>query len=111
MNPAKSKREKWVLDQHNKLFSAWFRHRIDSELSRSGHLISETLKWLASGPRMDVLSYSGFATNGYCFHTKSHDNRSTMQNSGVTLVAQAVHISSAKDKKTFIGRNVILWGH
>ena len=102
MNPAKSKREKWVLDQHNKLFSDWFRHRIDSELSRSGDLISETLKWLASGPRMDVLSYSGFATNGYCFHTKSHDDRSIVQNSGVTLVAQAVHISSAKDKKPLL---------
>ncbi|MCE6984353.1 DUF4216 domain-containing protein, partial [Pseudomonas frederiksbergensis] len=36
--------------------------------------------------------------NGYTFCTKERDNQSTMQNSGVTLVAESMHISSAKDR-------------
>ena len=36
--------------------------------------------------------------NGYTFYTKEQDDRSTRQNSGVTLVAQSMHISSAKDR-------------
>ena len=34
------------------------------------------------------------------FYTKAHDNNCTVQNSGVTLVAQSMHISSAKDNKS-----------
>jgi hypothetical protein len=44
-----------------------------------------------------VLSYSAYAINGYTFYTKEQDDKSTMQNSGVTLVAEAMHISSAND--------------
>ncbi|KAK2443585.1 hypothetical protein QL285_014674 [Trifolium repens] len=44
-----------------------------------------------------LFSYTGYAINGYTFYTKEHDDESTMQNSGVTLVAKSMHISSAKD--------------
>ena len=44
-----------------------------------------------------VFCHSGYRINGRTFYTKDQDERSTMQNSGVSLVAQAMHISSAKD--------------
>ncbi|KAK7308485.1 hypothetical protein VNO77_42092 [Canavalia gladiata] len=60
--------------------------------------ISENLRWLASGPSVHVISYSGYLINGYTFYTKEQDSQSTMQNSGVTLVAQSLHVSSSKDQ-------------
>jgi len=41
---------------------------------------------------MDVLFYRGYFTNGYYFYTKAYDYRCTVQNSGVTLVGQSMHI-------------------
>ena len=49
------------------------------------------------GPSLHVFSYSAYAINGYTFYIKGQDDKSTMQNSGVTLVAKAMHISSVKD--------------
>jgi len=58
------------------------------------------LRWLAYGPRTDILSFREYPTNGYYFYTKEHDNNCTVQNSGVTLVAQSMHIfSCAKGNK------------
>jgi len=49
---------------------------------------------------MNVLSHSGYSTNGYYFYTKAHNDRCIVQNSGMTLVAQAMHIFSTKDKNS-----------
>ena len=73
INPYKVKREKWVIDEHNKTFINWFRNRIDAELLKSPDSISQTLRWLAKGPRFDVLSYNGYVTNRYCFYINAHD--------------------------------------
>ncbi|KMT08089.1 hypothetical protein BVRB_6g143420 [Beta vulgaris subsp. vulgaris] len=42
--------------------------------------------------------YSSFAINGCTFYTRDQDEHSTMQNSGVTLEAEALHFASVKDK-------------
>ena len=57
------------------------------------------MRWLSLGPRMDVLSYCGYPTNGYYFYTKAHDDNCTVQSSEVTLVDQSMHVSSTKDNK------------
>jgi hypothetical protein len=44
-----------------------------------------------------VFSHSAYSINGYTFYTKEQDDKSTMQNSGVTVLAEAMHISSMKD--------------
>ena len=44
-----------------------------------------------------MFSYSAYTINGYTFYTKEQDDKSTMQNSGVTVVAEAMHISSMND--------------
>ena len=99
INLAKSRKKKWVINEHNKSFIKWFRSLIVDQLSTKSICVSENLRWLAHGPRMDVVSYRGYPSNGYCFYIKGHDDRCIVQNSGVTLVAQLMHISSAKDNK------------
>lgn len=56
---------------------------------------SDTLKWIAYGPRSSARSYTGFIVNGQRFHTTSVDRKS--QNSGVYYEATAVCRASAKD--------------
>ena len=45
-----------------------------------------------------MVCWSGYDINGYSFYTKAQDEKSTMQNSGVTIVAESIHFSSSKDK-------------
>lgn len=59
--------------------------------------VSDTLKWIACGPRKFVNKYNGFLINGYIFHTKSIENERTTQNSGVCMEAQTMMRSISKD--------------
>ena len=68
------------------------------EKNQLGEEMSPSLQDLSKGPKFQVMSYSGFKINNYTFYTKEKDGRSTTQNSGVTVVAQAMHFCSAKDK-------------
>ena len=81
------------------MFIKWFQNRVADQLTTKSNSISKNLKWLAHGPRTDVLSYRGYLTNCYYFYTKVHDSNCTVQSSRVILEAQSMHISSAKDNK------------
>ncbi|XP_031127665.1 uncharacterized protein LOC116029765 [Ipomoea triloba] len=54
------------------------------------------------GPSMQVVCYNGYDINGFSFYTKAQDEKRTMQNSGVSLVANSMHFSSSKDKNPVI---------
>ncbi|XP_073226306.1 uncharacterized protein [Cicer arietinum] len=82
--------EKWLLNEHNKTFLKWFKE--------TNNTTSDTLKWLANGPHFDVITWTGYDINNFTFYTKSQDDSSTMQNSGVMVVAESMHFSSSKDK-------------
>ncbi|XP_074300605.1 uncharacterized protein LOC141631892 [Silene latifolia] len=88
------KNYKWLVEEHNRSFVKWFRVKVLDELSCTPNEVGETVKWLAYGPNTEVKSYEGYDINGYCFYTKRQDNKSTMQNSGVTLVASSTEFSS-----------------
>ena len=90
--------EKWVLIEHKKTFMSWFKQPIMND-----PLASETLTWLANGHKFDVLCCSGYEVNGCLFYTKSRDDRSTMQNSEVTLEAESMQFSTAKDQNPVVG--------
>ncbi|XP_029126273.1 uncharacterized protein LOC114915575 [Cajanus cajan] len=85
--------EKWVLNEHNKSFLAWFKKKVYGEVNAS-----DTLLRLARGPNNDVITFGGYDINKYCFYTKTEDEKSRVQNSGVTIQAEAVHFASSKDK-------------
>jgi len=46
--------------------------------------------------------YCGYYTNSYYFYTKTHDDKCTVHNSGVTLLVKAMHIFSTKDKNQYM---------
>ena len=71
--------------------------QVADELNSSNN-ISNTLNWIAHGPRFDVIKYPGYIINGCQYHTKDRDNLRVNQNSGVSLVATTMQVSSYKDK-------------
>jgi len=74
---------------------SWFNQQIMNDPSTS-----ETLTWLANGLKFDVLCCS----DGCLFYTKSRDDMSTVQNSGVTLEAESMQFSTSKDQNLVVGR-------
>jgi len=60
--------------------------------------ISETLLLLAHESNTDVITYGGYYINNYGFYSKMEDEKSRVQNNGVTLQAKVVHYPNYKDK-------------
>ncbi|CAM8926030.1 unnamed protein product [Rhodiola kirilowii] len=95
------KNEIWVQREHCRSFCKWLKS--NESLSNQGtseedESDDDLVKWLMAGPRPSVYMWRSFDINGFCFHTKDQDERSVVQNSGVTLVAETTHISSARDR-------------
>ncbi|XP_058784049.1 uncharacterized protein LOC131658813 [Vicia villosa] len=85
--------ERGLLKEHNKSFSEWFKEKIAGDDSAS-----KTIKWLSYEPKCNIITWSGYDINKTSFYTKAKDDRSTTQNSGVMIVVESMHFSSAKDK-------------
>ena len=81
------KTENSVQDEHNRSFVSSLRRRVFDELSKPNVVVSKTFEWLADNPRMQALTYIAHLVGGYQFYTRERDKRSTIQNSGVTLVS------------------------
>ncbi|KAL5555461.1 hypothetical protein UlMin_037697 [Ulmus minor] len=64
--------------------------------------ISSNMRWISHGPQHQVIKYQGYMINGVRFHTKRHDVEHYYQNSGVSVVANTMLVSSAKDKNPII---------
>ncbi|KAL9684772.1 hypothetical protein QQ045_022213 [Rhodiola kirilowii] len=96
----REKNEIWVQREHRRSFCKWL--KTNGALSNQGNSEEESdddlVKWLMAGPRPSVYMWKSFDNSGFCFHTKDQDERSVAQNSGVTLVAETTHVSSARDR-------------
>jgi len=90
MNPRAN--EKFLLNEHNKTFLKWFKEKFGEK-----DCDVEELKWLARGPNFDVITWSAYDINKFSFYTNTEDHKSTMENNGVTLVAESMHFASSKD--------------
>ncbi|XP_021714663.1 uncharacterized protein LOC110682635 [Chenopodium quinoa] len=108
-----SKGERALMQLHNKMFVMWFHDRVMRQLDES---VSDTIKWLAYGPKEDVYSFEGYDINGYTFWTEHRDQKSSStQNSGVTLVASSREFASARDTSpvdaqlSYYGRIQEIW--
>ncbi|KAK2655216.1 hypothetical protein Ddye_008268 [Dipteronia dyeriana] len=75
---------------------------IENELKDPNKKDSESLRWIAHGPRFEVIQYSGYTINGCLFYTKERDLSHVHQNSGVSLVARTMQIASAKNKNPLV---------
>jgi len=81
-----------MLQEHNRSFINWFKEIIFHDDSAS-----KTLRLLAIGPNLSVHNWKGYDINNYSFYTKSQDDKSSMQNSGVSLEADSNHFYRASD--------------
>jgi hypothetical protein len=91
-NPKRS--DKWLMDEHKEKFEDWLTRRVLMALKEEN--ITETVKMLSLGPKPVVRTFEGYDINGYTFYTRMQDLKSTVQNSGVTLVAVSNDFSGAK---------------
>ncbi|XP_052627699.1 uncharacterized protein LOC111897517 [Lactuca sativa] len=89
------KEQMWYINNHNKEFSRWLKNKV-AETN-----VDETVKRLGHGPDCRVKSYEWYDINGYTFYTKDQDQKSTMQNSGVTMIASTTEFDR-RDHDTLI---------
>jgi hypothetical protein len=75
-----------------------YTYQVERELAESRESISETVRWISDGPNRNVLSYEVYDINGFTFRTKSREGK-VHQNSGVSVVANDLHIS--REVKTY----------
>ncbi|XP_074346873.1 uncharacterized protein LOC141685682 [Apium graveolens] len=99
----------WLIGEHKRLFADWFQQKVNDEIE-NGVIISEMIRWLVCKPSFTVLTFDGYLVDGVRYFTRERDNTRVVQNSGVSLVANTVQVSSSKDLKpvesnmTFYGR-------
>ncbi|XP_074323278.1 uncharacterized protein LOC141660213 [Apium graveolens] len=81
-----------------KVFHAsFFDVMVNDELRENNKGVSDTIRWLVAKPSFSVLTYQGYLVNGVRYFTKERDDICVVQNSGVSVIAKAVQVSSAKD--------------
>lgn len=71
----------WLASEHKKQFASWLRAKALREQ------LDDEVQQLGMGPRCVVAKYQAYDINGYTFYTNKQDRKTTLQNSGVTLVA------------------------
>jgi len=81
-----------VLQENNKTFINWFRQTIFADNS-----VSRRLTLLVIGPNLNVPTWKGYDINNYSFYTKSQDDKSSVQNNGVSVDADSDHFYSTSD--------------
>ena len=89
-HPKMSKKQ--LLQKHNKSFLKWFTNTIFGDNNAY-----EMLRNLANGPNQNVRTWKGYDINNYSFYTKSQDDKSKVQNSGVSLDVESKHFCSASN--------------
>ena len=82
----------WVLKEHNKTFLNWFKDTIFDDDN-----VSKTLSKLVDGPKRNVRTWQRYNINKYSSYTKSQDDKSTVQNSRVSLKVETQHFAIVND--------------
>ena len=90
----------WVMKEHNHRFTSWLREQRD-ELC----LHHPEFKWLTRGPSYTILTWQGYDINGYTFYTRTQDQKSTNQNSGVRVDA----VDGGGRKSSYYGYIEEIW--
>ncbi|KAA0067845.1 transposase [Cucumis melo var. makuwa] len=109
LNSGKARSKKWIQEEHNRSFSRWLSTQVALALEVPKNFITPSLRWIAHGPSPDVATYSGYIINGYYYHTKRRDDIRRIQNSGVSITATTMQVSSSKDK-SLVMSDIMFYG-
>lgn len=85
--------DKWLFKDHNKSFINWFNEWISNDV-----ISFEIVKWMSQMPKFNVVPWNTYDISKFSVYTKSKDDCSTMQNSGVMVEAESTYVSSSKYK-------------
>ncbi|KAL6218703.1 hypothetical protein ACLB2K_011913 [Fragaria x ananassa] len=96
--PNNVKNKKWMREKYNATFPDWLKERVANQLRLKSDKVSQTLRWMAAGPKNQVPTYAAYHVNGVDYNTKERDGVRSFQNSSVTLLANAMQVSSARDQ-------------
>ncbi|GKC32338.1 ribonuclease H-like domain-containing protein [Tanacetum coccineum] len=100
--------EKWYQTKHNQQFAYWLKDKVTANLGQPN--VNKTVEKLGEGPKCVVRSYQGYDINGYTFYTQDQDEKSTMQNSGVTVVASKMEFDRLNhDARLTIAKGSYVW--
>nr|GEV46270.1 hypothetical protein [Tanacetum cinerariifolium] len=98
--------QRWLEAEHKKTFSQWL---ADKVIGMSPSNVDAYVIQIGYRPRR-VLQYQGYDINGYTFYTKKQDDKSTVQNSGVTLIATSTDSSRMEiAKDSYFGVIEEIW--
>nr|GEV57892.1 hypothetical protein [Tanacetum cinerariifolium] len=92
----------WYTKRHNEQFATWLKDKVAANMGQPN--VDRIVERLGEGPRLLVKTYQGYEINGYTFYTKTKDEKSTVQNSGVTMIA-----STGITKKSYYGVIQEIW--
>ncbi|GJS82167.1 uncharacterized protein Tco_0748708 [Tanacetum coccineum] len=81
----------WLAKKHNQTFSHWLKEKVRSTRLNVDKQVEELGFVLIC-----VVKYEGYDINGYTFYTRQQDQKSTVQNSRVTLIALTIE-NNTKD--------------
>ena len=98
-NPGRT--DKWYQTKHGQQFANWLKDKVMENFGKQN--IDKTVQKLGEGPKCVVRSHQGYKINGFTFYTKEQDEKSIMQNSGVTVIASAMEF----DRLTHDARSTI----
>lgn len=89
--------DKWLLTEHNKKFISLFNKRISNDDGAS-----KIIKWLSYMPKFNVITWTTYDISDFSFYTKTKDNCSIIQNSGVMVEAESMYFSTLKDNNPIL---------
>ncbi|WVZ80446.1 hypothetical protein U9M48_027919 [Paspalum notatum var. saurae] len=85
------KSEAWITRRHIENFGVWLRQHL-----MRNEEIDDHLSWLARRPCSSTTTFKRYEINGNTFYTRSQDQKSTNQNSGVRI--DAIDTTGQTDK-------------
>ncbi|KAL4573292.1 hypothetical protein LXL04_020092 [Taraxacum kok-saghyz] len=100
VNRGRSKR--WLITEHNKTFSQWLKDKVKA--SYGLETMDQIVQHLGNGPEHLVTTYQGYDISGYTFYTNQQDHKSTVQNSGVTVIASTKLSGDTIDARSRIAK-------
>ena len=95
--------DEWLMKEHKNKFTSWLK---ELDIPEGETIEERTIKALASGPSRQVTTWQSYDISGFTFCTKSKDQKSIAQNSGVRCDALDPETG---DENMFFGNVDAIW--